>query len=74
VEIADGARNTALPMRASVTPCVSRSDESRNKEDRVLIIGPDRSGQLLEVVVLDPEDDPIAIHAMRLRRKFFDYL
>lgn len=45
-----------------------------HKEDRVLIIGPDRSGQLLEVVVIDPEDDPTAIHAMPLRRKFYDYL
>ncbi len=46
----------------------------RQGEDRVLIIGADRSGTLLEVVVLDPEDDPVAIHAMRLRPKFYDYL
>jgi hypothetical protein len=42
--------------------------------DRVLIIGPDRAGRLLEVVVIDPDDDPAAIHAMPLRRKFYDYL
>lgn len=42
--------------------------------DRVLIIGPDRVGRLLEVVVIDPEDDPAVIHAMPLRRKFYRYL
>lgn len=42
-------------------------------EDRVLI-GPDRSGKLLQVVVIDPEDDPALVHTMPLRRKFYDYL
>ncbi|MGI8646921.1 MAG: hypothetical protein DLM55_07595 [Acidimicrobiales bacterium] len=43
--------------------------------DRLLIIGPDKSGRLLEIVVIDPEDDePAVIHAMPLRRKFYDYL
>jgi len=46
----------------------------RQGDDRVLVIGADRAGQLLEVVVLDPEDEPVAIHAMRLRPKFYDYL
>lgn len=42
--------------------------------DRILFIGADRNGQLLEVVVLDPDDAPVAIHAMRLRRQFHRYL
>ncbi|MBA2731178.1 MAG: hypothetical protein H0U48_10575 [Euzebyaceae bacterium] len=42
--------------------------------DRGLIIGPDRTGRLLEVVVIDPERDPAVIHAMPLGRKFYDYL
>lgn len=46
----------------------------RQGDDRVLIIGPDRTGRLLEVVVIDPEGDPAVIHAMSLRRKFYDYL
>ena len=43
---------------------------------RDLIIGAGRSGQLLEVVVLDddPEEEAVVIHAMRLREKFHDYL
>jgi hypothetical protein len=39
-----------------------------------LIIGADRAGRLLEIVVLDPDDDPVVIHAMPLRQKFYDYL
>lgn len=42
--------------------------------DRVLLIGPDRAGRLLEVVVVDPDNEPTAIHAMTLRRKFLDLL
>jgi hypothetical protein len=42
---------------------------------KTLVIGPDRTGQLLEVVVADMDgDDPRVIHAMTLRPKFRDYL
>lgn len=39
-------------------------------DGRDLVIGPDRAGRLLGVVVLDdnPEEVPVVIHAMRLRR------
>lgn len=36
--------------------------------------GADRIGRLLEVVVLDDDGRLVAIHAMALRRKFYDYL
>ena len=39
-----------------------------------LVIGPDRAGRLLEVVVVEDEDGLVAIHAMTLRPKFFDFL
>ena len=41
-----------------------------------LVIGADRSGRLLEVVVLDddPDEEPIVIHAMPLRPKFHRFL
>lgn len=42
--------------------------------DLLLIIGPDENGQLLEVVVADPDDDARIIHAMPLRRRFMHYL
>jgi hypothetical protein len=39
--------------------------------DRWLIIGPDRAGNLLEVVVLvTAEDTQLAIHAMAMRAKY----
>jgi hypothetical protein len=43
---------------------------------RDLVIGADRTGPLLEIVVLDddPEDEPIVIHAMLLRPKFYPYM
>lgn len=45
-------------------------------EGRDLLIGADRSGRLLEVVILDddPDEEPIVIHAMPLRPKFHHHL
>lgn len=43
--------------------------------DLALLIGPARDGNLLEIGVLDPDgDDPVVIHAMALRRKFYRFL
>jgi hypothetical protein len=43
-------------------------------EDRLLVIGPDRQGRMLELVAV-PTDQPAGvIHADRLRPKFHDYL
>lgn len=42
---------------------------------RVLAIGPDESGNLLEIIWLEfPDQAPIVIHAMPLRRAFYDLL
>ncbi len=42
---------------------------------KVLAIGPDRSGNLLEVISLELEGDELmVIHAMRLRAAFYDLL
>jgi hypothetical protein len=39
--------------------------------DRWLVIGPDRAGNLLEVVVLSTADDmQLAIHVMPMRSKY----
>lgn len=42
--------------------------------DKVLVLGPAGDGRLLEVVVIDPDADPVAIHAMNCRQKFLRYL
>jgi hypothetical protein len=53
-----------------------RVDDVGEDPDRWLVIGPDRAGNLLEVVVLiTTEGDELIIHAMRLRaiyRKLLD--
>jgi hypothetical protein len=42
---------------------------------KLLVIGPDRAGNLLEVIVLVLDDDATrVIHAMRLRERYHDLL
>jgi hypothetical protein len=43
-------------------------------EDRLLVIGPDRTGRLLELVAVPVEEPTRIIHANRLQPKFYDYL
>ncbi|MEA2219291.1 MAG: hypothetical protein QOJ35_1917 [Solirubrobacteraceae bacterium] len=46
-------------------------EDAGEAPDRWLVIGPDRAGNLLEVVVLTTvEDSRLAIHAMPMRPKF----
>jgi hypothetical protein len=45
------------------------------KEDLTMLIGPATDGALLEIGVLDIDgDDPVVIHAMPLRQKFYRFL
>ena len=44
-------------------------------EDLTMLIGPAADGALLEIGVLDLDgDDPVVIHAMPLRSKFYRFL
>lgn len=43
-------------------------------EDRLLVIGPDQHGRMLELVAAPAGQPTRIIHADRLRPKFFDYL
>lgn len=45
-------------------------DEVAEDPVRYLLIGPDRSGNLLELIVLDRPQGPAVIHAMALRAKY----
>jgi glucose dehydrogenase len=45
-------------------------DEIGDDPLRYLLIGPDRAGNLLELVVLDRRNGPAVIHAMRLRPQY----
>jgi hypothetical protein len=44
-------------------------------EDLTMLIGPSRDGSPLEIGVLDlGGEDPVIIHAMRLRPKFYRFI
>ncbi|MHB8296506.1 MAG: hypothetical protein ACYDH5_18205 [Acidimicrobiales bacterium] len=73
MEIADDARKhgiTDLDMEHAVRNAIRVLSQG----DRDLYIDADRTGRLLEVVVLDDDGRPVAIHAMALRPKFYEHL
>ena len=43
-------------------------------EDRLIVIGPDRAGNWLELVAMPADDADRIIHADRLRPKFYEFL
>ena len=43
-------------------------------EERLIVIGPDRAGNWLELVAMPAEDADRIIHADRLRPKFYEFL
>lgn len=45
-------------------------DEIGDSPTRYLVLGPDRAGRLLELVVLDRPQGPAVIHAMGMRPKY----
>jgi hypothetical protein len=72
-------RVLATPFGRSIAPAHVNSGElsrARGSEPRrTLLFGPDRAGNLLEIVVLELDDGSrIAIHAMRMRRNYNDLL
>lgn len=74
MEIADSARRHAVAdedIQAAVSVPLRLVLQGA---DRMLVIGADTAGRLLEIVVLDPDGEPVAIHAMPLRPKFYRYL
>lgn len=75
MEVADSARRHGVGDK-DIEHAVRNPLRVVPGEGRDLIIGADRTGRLLEVVVLDddPDEEPIVIHAMPLRAKFQHYL
>jgi uncharacterized DUF497 family protein len=73
VEIHPSARKHGVAdedMRHAVDHALA-IDDAGEDPDRWLVVGPDRAGNLLEVVVLITiEDAQLAIHAMGMRAKF----
>jgi uncharacterized DUF497 family protein len=77
VQVADSARKHGISDESIVHAwenAIKLAEFEYEGEERLFVIGPDTSGNLLELVAV-PADDPIrVIHADRLRPKFFDAL
>jgi hypothetical protein len=73
VEVADNARKHGV-VDEDIEHAVRYAIRVVGQSDRDLYIGADRAGRLLEVVVLDDDGQPVAIHAMPLRPKFHEHL
>ena len=66
----DGIDDAAIRHALTIVDLEPDSDPPK-----VLAIGPDRAGNLLEVIWLElAEDAELVIHAMRLRNSFYDLL
>ncbi len=73
VEIAESARKHGVAdanMRHAVRVPIRRIERD---DDAILIIGANRAGRLLEVVVVDREGEQRVIHAMTMRPAFRRY-
>ncbi len=73
MEIADAARKHGVDD-SDIEHAVRNAIRAIDQGDRDLYIGADRAGRLLEVIVLDDDGQPVAVHAMALRRKFYEQL
>ena len=73
MEAADAARKHGV-TDSEMEHAVRNALRVLNQGDRDLYIGADRSGRLFEVVIIDDNGQPVAIHAMALRRKSYDQL
>jgi hypothetical protein len=75
VRIAEPARKHGVAdddIRHALSNAVRRVPGA---DDVVMLIGPARDGSPLEVGVLGPGgDDPVVIHAMPLRPRFYKFL
>lgn len=77
MEIADSARKHGVSDEAIVHAwenAIKLAEFEYDGEDRLLVIGPDSSGNLLEIVAVPAAEPTRVIHADRLRPKFYDAL
>ena len=62
-------------LHAVEHPVVVVDFDPGSNPPKVLVIGPDRAGNMLEVIILLFNDDrSLAVHAMTLRKKFYRLL
>jgi hypothetical protein len=49
-------------------------EDSPLEDDRIVFLGPDPNGVMLEVMALETDQGLLIIHAMKLRRKYRPFL
>lgn len=77
MEIADSARKHGISddsMLHAWENAIKIAEFEYDGEERLLVIGPDVSGNLLELVAVPIVEPTRIIHADRLRPKFYDAL
>ena len=79
MEIHESARRHEVDdddiQHAAAHPLVVVELDPDGDPPRILVMGPDRSGNLLEVIALELAGDRLlAIHAMTLRASYYDLL
>jgi uncharacterized DUF497 family protein len=77
VEVADSARKHGISDEAIVHAwenAIKLAEFEYDAEERLFVIGPDSSGNLLELVAVPAAEPTRIIHADRLRPKFYDAL
>ena len=75
VEIAGSARRHGISDEDMLHAARNAFAEvPTGQPDLIFLIGADTTGRFLEVIVVDPEEDPVIIHTDVLRPKFYRYL
>ena len=77
MEIADSARKHGIGDTSIIHAwenAIKLAEFEYDGEERLFIIGPDSSGNLLELVAIPAEEPTHIIHADRLRPRFYDAL
>jgi uncharacterized DUF497 family protein len=77
VEVADSARKHGISAESIVHAwenAIKLAEFEYDGEERLFVIGPDMSGNLLELVAVPAHEPTRIIHADRLRPEFYDAL
>lgn len=77
MEVTTSARKHGIheaDIRHGWTNAIRLVEYQYEAEERLLAIGPDRHGRMLELVAVPAGEPTRIIHADRLRPKFYDYL
>ncbi len=77
MEVADSARKHGISDTSILHAwenAIKFAEFEYDGEERLLVIGPDTSGNLLELVAVPVTEPTRIIHADRLRPKFYDAL